>query len=318
MSEKLILLESVLAQGHKTNRDYYQFHCPFCNHHKPKLGVSLGSGKWKCWVCGVNGGRVTVLLNKLAAPKTTLAKAKSLFVETSQPYKQVHSTLTLPPEFKPLWKQGTGIFHNKAKNYLRGRGVTDLDFYKYKIGYCEHGKYRDMVVFPFYDLSGSLIYFTARSYLKNPTISFLVPTAVEKDHVYDEGLVDWSEPITLVESRLDAIVVRRNAIPLNGKQISRSLFNKILEENVSVIYLCLDGDAVKEIMKYSKWFLEHGIEVYITEFPLDEEATKLAGRDVYHDPTSLGHERVWEYIKTAKKMTETESLKFNLLQRLSK
>jgi hypothetical protein len=193
-----------------------------------------------------------------------------------------------------------------------------LDFYKYKIGYCEHGKYRDMVVFPFYDTNGTLVYFTARSYLKNATITFSAPTAVDKDLVYDEGLVDWSEPVTLVESRLDAIVVRRNAVPLNGKQISRSLFNKILEENVSVIYLCLDGDAIKEIMKYSKWFMEHGIDVYITEFPLDEDATKQAGRDVYHDPTSLGHDKVWEYIKSAKKMTETESLKINLLQRLSK
>lgn len=318
MSEKLTLLETVLGQGHKTNRDYYQFHCPFCNHHKPKLGVSIGTGKWKCWVCGVNGGMVTVLLHKLAAPAAVISKAKTLFVETQKSQKQVLSTLSLPSDFKPLWKRGTGLYYNKAFNYLVGRGVTELDIYKHRIGYCDGGKYRDMVVFPFYDTNGTLVYFTGRSFQKNAFIKFSAPTAVDKDLVYDEDLVNWSEPIVLVESKLDAIIVKRNAIPLNGKQISRSLFSKILEENVRVIYLCLDGDAVKDIMKYSSWFMEHGIEVFVTEFPIDEEATRVEGRCVYHDPTSLGHDKVWDYITNAKKMTETNSLKYNLLQKLNK
>tara|TARA_R110000868_G_scaffold12456_25_gene59640 strand:+ start:2435 stop:3391 length:957 start_codon:yes stop_codon:yes gene_type:complete len=318
MSEKLSLLESILGQGHKTNRDYYQFHCPFCNHHKPKLGVSLGTGKWKCWVCGVNGGKVTVLFHKLAAAPAILARAKVLFVETYQSKKQTVTSLSLPPEFTPLWKKGSGLYYNKALKYLLGRGLTILDLFKHRIGYCDHGKYRDMVVFPFYDESGTLVYFTGRSYLSNPVFKFATPTAVEKDRIYDEDLITWSEPIILVESKLDAIVVRRNAIPLNGKQIGRSLFNKILQENVSVIYLCLDGDALKDIMKYSKWFNEHGIEVYMTEFPIDEEATKREGHPVYHDPTSLGHEKVWEYIDNAKKITETENLRYTLLQKLQR
>ncbi len=250
--EKLTLLESVLGQGQKTNRDYYQFHCPFCNHHKPKLGVSLGSGKWKCWVCGVNGGKVTVLFHKLAAAPFVVSKAKALFVEKSQSKKEVVNSLSLPPEFKPLWKQGTGLYYNKALKYLLSRGLTMLDLFKHRIGYCDHGKYRDMVVFPFYDASGALVYFTGRSYLHNPVFKFATPTAVEKDRIYDEDLINWSEPIILVESKLDAVVVRRNAIPLNGKQVSRSLLNKILEENVSVIYLCLDGDAIKDIMKVAQ------------------------------------------------------------------
>jgi ribosomal protein L37AE/L43A len=318
MSEKLRLLESVFGEGHKANRDYYQFNCPFCNHHKPKLGVSLGTGKWKCWVCGANGKKVTVLLHKLAANPSLIARAKALFVETYQSKKEVNDTLSLPPEFKPLWEKGTGLYYNKALKYLLGRGLTTLDLFKHRIGYCDSGKYRDMVVFPFYDEMGTLVYFTGRSYLQNPVFKFAAPTAVEKDRIYDEDQINWSEPIILVESKLDAIVVRRNAIPLNGKQISRSLFNKILEENVSVIYLCLDGDAVKDAMKYSKWFNEHGIEVYITEFPIDEEATKREGHTVYHDPTSLGHEKVWEYIDNAKKVTETENLRYMLLRKLNK
>jgi len=316
--EKLTLLESVLGKGHKTNKDYYQFDCPFCNHHKPKLGVSMGTGKWKCWVCGVNGGMVTILLNKVMASKDVVAKAKKLFVEIEYQRKDTVSTLSLPKEFTPLWKEGSGLFRNKAINYLFGRGVTPLDIFKHKIGYCDHGKYRDMVVFPFYDSNGTLVYYSGRSYSPTAFYKFATPTGVEKDQVFDEDLVNWSEPIILVESKLDAIIVRRNAIPLNGKQISKTLFNKILDENVKVIYLCLDGDAVNDIMRYSTWFLERGIDVYITEFPVDEEATKKEGHTVYHDPTSLGHAKVWEYIESAKKMTDTGSFKFNIKHRLNK
>lgn len=318
MHDKLTLLESVLGQGHKTNRDYYQFHCPFCAHHKPKLGVSLGTGKWKCWVCGVNGGLVTILLGKVLASKDIVAKAKTLFVETTTYKKETVQSLTLPNEYIPLWKTGSGLFRNKAINYLLGRGVTPLDIFKHRIGYCDHGKYRDMIVFPFYDSSGTLTYFTGRSYSSTALYKFATPTAVEKDQVYDEGLVNWAEPIILVESKLDAIIVRRNAVPLNGKQISKSLFNKILDENVSVIYLCLDGDAIKDIIKYSKWFVDRGIEVFITEFPVDEEATKREGHTVYHDPTSLGHAKVWEYINNAKKMTDMDNFKFSIKSRLNK
>lgn len=318
MSEKLQLLESVLGQGHKTNRDYYQFTCPFCNHHKPKLGVSLGTGKWKCWVCETNGSKITILLHKLVAPPQVIAKAKSLFVETFTQKKDAVQGLTLPKEFEPLWKPGTGLFYNKAISYLFGRGVTSLDIFKHRIGYCISGKYKDMIVFPFYNENGTLTYLTGRSFNPLALYSFATPTAIEKDQIFDEGLINWSEPIILVESKLDAIIVRRNSIPLNGKRISKSLFNKILDENVKVIYLCLDGDAVKDIMKYSQWFLDHGIEVYITEFPVDEEQTKLHGHTVYHDPTSLGHQKVWEYIDNAKKVTETTSTKFNILSKLNK
>lgn len=317
--DKLQILEEVLGIGHKTNRDYYQFNCPFCNHHKPKLGVSLGTGKWKCWVCGVNGGKVFILFNKLLVPANTVAKAKKIFVESHPTKKELpvtESSISLPPEFIPLWKKNEGLLYKRAVNYLLSRGVTMLDIFKHRIGYCYKGRYSDMIIFPFYDTDGRLVYFATRSYQSNPKIKFLDPIQGNKDQVFDEGLVNWSEPIILVESKLDSITVRRNAIPLNGKKISKALFKKILDENVKVIYLCLDGDAVKDIMEYSKWFNEHGIEVYATQFPIDEQSSLIEGKTIYHDPTSLGHEKVWEYINTAKKITEFDSFRFKILSKL--
>lgn len=318
MSEKLLLLESVLGQGHKTNRDYYQFHCPFCNHHKPKLGVSLGSGKWKCWVCEVSGSKVVILLNKLRASQSTITKAKALFVENFQVKKDANPSLSLPPEYIPLWKPQNNLYWKKALDYALHRGLTPLDIFKNRIGYCDHGKYKDMLIFPFYSEEGHLIYFTGRSYLQNSVFKFSTPTGIDKDLVYDEDIVNWSEPLIIVESKLDAIAVRRNAMPLNGKEIRKALLKKIIDENVKVVYLCLDGDAVKNIMKYSTWFNEHGIDVFKVEFPINDGASKIEGRTVYHDPSSLGHEEVWKYIKNAKKVTYTDSFRYELYRKLQR
>ncbi len=34
-------LNSVLGNGKKTSKGNFAYHCPFCNHHKPKLEVNL-------------------------------------------------------------------------------------------------------------------------------------------------------------------------------------------------------------------------------------------------------------------------------------
>ena len=39
------LVNSVLGTGKATARNNYAYHCPFCNHHKPKLEVNLTENK---------------------------------------------------------------------------------------------------------------------------------------------------------------------------------------------------------------------------------------------------------------------------------
>jgi hypothetical protein len=53
-------LNSVLGNGKKTSKGNFAYHCPFCNHHKPKLEVNLtesekGEHPWHCWVCDKRG-----------------------------------------------------------------------------------------------------------------------------------------------------------------------------------------------------------------------------------------------------------------------
>lgn len=302
---KLQLLETILGISHKANRDYVQFHCPFCHHRKPKLGINLVTGRWKCWVCATKGSSVQNLTKRIGK-EIYLNEVNTLFKPVYERVKlEVNSQLVhLPKEFKPLYKENTDFFAQKAISYLQSRGLTELDIKKHKIGYCLFGRYKDMVIFPYYNEQNQLVYFTGRSYLPNSSYKFSSPNHIDKNLIFDENQIDWNEPIILVESKLDAIVVRRNAIPLLGKQLTKRLILKIIQSNVDKIYICLDGDASEDTIKMASYFNKFGIDVYKVNLPENE------------DPCSLGFERVWEFIEKAEKITDTNLFKFKILEQL--
>ena len=300
--DKIQFLQSILGQGQKANRDFYQFTCPFCQHYKKKLGVSLEHGYYKCWVCG-SKGNVIGLIKKLRLDASKIDIAKTLFKITSNRTHQFHPTVDLPKDYKPLWIPSKSFFYNRARNYLLDRGLSELDFLKYRIGYCENGSYDKMIIIPNYNESGQLDFFIGRNYEPNPRIKFKDSSA-DKNIIGDELLINWQEPLILCESKLDAIVIKRNAIPLFGKQMSKKLKEKLIEEETQEVYLCLDGDAQREIMKNSEFFIKNGITVYKVQLPNE------------HDPTSLGYNEVWKYINDASQINENELFKFNILEKL--
>lgn len=310
--DKAVFLEKILGRSTKANRDYLQFRCPFCNHRKPKLGVSLTNGKWKCWVCPSKGGTVYTLLRKLNVKPQYLELSKTLFpfenpkparVQSTQRQK---STLALPKEFTPLYSNpSASLFYKLARNYLvESRCVTDLDMYKHRIGYCSSGPYADMVIFPSYAETGELNTFTARSYTNLHHNNFLAPKSIDKNEVvYDEMLINWSEPIILVESKLDSVTIRRNAVPLDGKQITPAMRRKIIE-NVSELVICLDGDALADAMRHARYFVQHGIKVRRVLLPEKE------------DPNSLGYRAIWKYINEAPEIDAPFIWKYNIKNKL--
>lgn len=316
--DKIQLLESVLGKGHRANRDYYQFRCPFHEErHGPKLGISIGTGGWKCWACPAKGRSISGLFWKLNLSKDKIQIARDLWTE-KQIYQRVEqkSQLELPKEFKPLWESTGSFFYQKAKGYVESRGVTEADIIKHRLGYCESGKYANMIIFPSYSEDGFLTFWSGRSYLTDPQYKFTIPNEVEKDQVYDENLVNWSEPVIIVESKLDAIVVRRNAVPQYGKKITSSLKNKIIAEETPKIIFCLDGDALTDAIAQSEYFIKQGIECWKVQLPIDEKETEKHGQTVWHDPSSLGHDEVWKFINRAEQITNVEIFKFRLLNKM--
>ena len=76
-------IENILGKSSKRARENHAFHCPFCNHAKPKLEVNFSENKkgynpWHCWVCDKKGKSVIPLLYQFKASPEKIAEAKSL------------------------------------------------------------------------------------------------------------------------------------------------------------------------------------------------------------------------------------------------
>jgi Ran GTPase-activating protein (RanGAP) involved in mRNA processing and transport len=61
------------------------------------------------------------------------------------------------------------------------------------------------------------------------------------------------------------MAIKRNAIPLLGKNIQSSLMKKIVTSVVDKIYIALDRDAIKQALKFCEKLMAEGKEVYLVD-----------------------------------------------------
>ena len=152
------LVNSVIGAGKPTSGDNYSYHCPFCNHYKPKLEINFkeneeGLHNWHCWVCNKKGKKLVSLFKAVSAPDHKLQELKN-YVKIS--YQEEHGVkveaLALPKEYKPLFEASTSdVVVRQALRYLKERGLDATDIKRYNLGYCESGRYKDMIIIPSYD-----------------------------------------------------------------------------------------------------------------------------------------------------------------------
>jgi len=288
------LVDSVLGKGKQTSRGNYAYHCPFCKHHKPKMEVNFtenkkGHNPWHCWVCNTRGKTIPNLFKKVEA-YDKIEDAKRLIPQGSFVEEVVvHNDLVLPKEFTPFIDKPSSLMAKHALAYLKRRGVTTEDMIKYHMGYCEDGEYKNMIVIPSYDANGNLNYFTARSFEKQPFRKYKNPS-VSRDIIPFEMFINWNSPLILCEGPFDAIAIKRNAIPLLGKNIQTNLMKKIVSSKVEKIYIALDSDAIKSALNFCERFMNEGKEVYLLE--MNDK-----------DPGELGFERFTELIQKSTPLT---------------
>jgi DNA primase len=293
VNELLInLVNKVLGVGKRTARGNQSYHCPFCNHHKPKLEVNFtenpqGKNPWACWACGQKGTTIKSLFKNIqVSPEYTDELKKLVRYGSDVEYVKVDNIVELPKEYKIF---DDSIMSRHALLYLKKRNITQRDILKYNIGYCEYGPYSKMVVIPSYDSNGKLNYFTARSFEKEPYIKYRNPE-VSRDIIPFELFINWDLPIILCEGPFDAMAIKRNAIPLFGKNIQQSLMKKLISSKVQKIYIALDNDALKKSIEFCETLMNEGKEVYLVE---------LKGKD----PSELGFENFTKLIQNITPLT---------------
>ena len=289
----ITILDSALGVGSSLKGNEQAHYCPFCNHHKKKLQVNLDTQRWHCWVCDSKGRSITSLLRKLNVDLRDISVVKDVYGDEPEydSKEEYVAKLQLPKEFKQLYFGPKSInpLYNQALHYLNKRGITKADIVKYNIGYCEDGLYGGRVIIPSYDDNGDLNYFVARSFYEDEKMKYKNPP-ISRDVIVFENMINWNEPITLVEGVFDSFSVKRNVIPLLGKFLLSKLKNKIMEKGVKDVTIMLDSDAVDDSTKHTEWFQKNGIKVR-NIIPTDKDAGEM------------GFQKVNEILKSAKETT---------------
>jgi len=308
MNNELILniLFRVLGEGRRTSNNNYSFKCPNqCHPTKNKLEINLETQQYQCWICGskkegFKGSKIINLLKKLKAPKDIIEELKLLNPKSSKEYTpKTKETVSLPEEFKNLYPSNKSIEAKHAIKFLKSRGITPQDIIKYDIGYCSEGEYSNRIIIPSYDHYGKLNFFTGRSFESKPYISYKNPK-VSRDIIALEFFINWDLPIILCEGMLDAISIKRNAIPLLGKDIQPSLMKKIISSKVDKIYMALDKDIILKSIEIAEMFLSYGKEVYFVD--LDKK-----------DPNAMGFYEFTNLIQNTSPTSQKELMKMKIL-----
>jgi len=301
----IYLMDSVLGKGKPTSKGNRAYHCPECKHHKLKLEINLEEHSphfqsYQCWVCGFKGKKLTTLFKKIGADSDKVNELRLLVKSASKETKITVETkkAILPDEFISLINPPSSISSKHALHYLKNRGITREDIIKYNIGYCEFGRYTNMIIIPSYNSEGNLNYFTARNFDKNASVKYRNPD-VTRDIIGLELFINWNTPITLCEGMFDAIAIKRNVIPLLGKTLQPSLMKKLINSSVNKIYIALDKDAIKQALNFCEQLMNEGKEVYLVD--LNEK-----------DPSDMGFEKFTNLIQNTQPLTFSNLLEKKL------
>jgi len=269
MIKKENILQGILGNSYNT-RDELLFYCPFCKHHKRKLSINLDKSVFKCWVCDTKGGISYIVKRfgscadkyqwQLLNQEIDMSSVETMFNGKEKEEKQ---TIDLPKEYLCLARKYLPYSAKEPLSYLMSRNISSRDILYYKIGYCDMGKYKKRIVVPSFNINGDCDYFSARTYgkgwltYKNPPVS--------KNIIFNDLIIDWNSPITLVEGVFDAIKIK-NSIPILGSTLNENtrLFKKIVLEQPKV-YLGLDKDVLNKSLQIILSLLQYGIEVYFLD-----------------------------------------------------
>jgi DNA primase len=259
------ILEDILGE-HRLHNDYkgqISFDCPVCSHDikgldegdgKGNLEINYKRGVYKCWVCAETHDTYGSLYKLLKKYGNTKQLKKYLLLKPEDDGEQPKRTfiqVRLPKEFVPFKDASLGLkmtpHYKQAFNYLQKRNITDLMIQMYNIGFCYTGHYEHRIIIPSYDSENRLNYFIARSYLNNTKMKYKNPEVDKESLIWNEHLINWDEPVYIVEGAFDSIFLP-NSIPMLGKFMTQNLFDK-LYDNAKKVVIVLDPDAWEDAFR---------------------------------------------------------------------
>ena len=247
------------------------FVCPYpdCKSHKKekkyKLSVNFKKNKYHCWVCGKYGKSVPKLLRAFGhhEESSELSEIYSEFVEgdfIDLFQEEITKPLKLPEGYQFILNRPEHPDFKTAIMYLEGRGISEEHIYRYKIGFCTHGKFKGRIIFPSFDAKGNLNYYVARLPFdcKWP---YKDCDRNKISAVFNEYLIDWEDPLVLVEGIVDSKNIENCAVMLGSELYKNNLLFTRIVENKPKVLTAFDDDAYEKELKTAMSLMEFGVEV---------------------------------------------------------
>lgn len=273
----------------------HYFECPSCHHHNKKLTVNIEKSVWNCFHCEIKGKSFLYLL-KLAGV-SNLNQYKKIFNEEAKINiedidnifgKEVikEKKLALPKGYENLFRSIEKTFYKPAVEYLLKRGLKKEDILKYDIHYSVSDQ---RVLFPSYDRDHNLNYYVARSIQPFENYKYKNAMASKREVIFNEHLIEWDKPLYVVEGIFDAILSRKNAVPILGSNVGKGslLFKRLLQNNTEVI-IALDADAKKKMFKMINELVKYNIPVTYVDWKSEERDIAEMGSDTFEEIVTSG------------------------------
>ena len=260
------LLQSAFGHGNvDTSGKNIALRCPDCNDsklEKKKLVVQLETGWFNCWVCGLSGKNISFLFRKHA--KKYFSQCQDIFdCEKSGKIKEEEEVLSLGfPEDAKLVLRSKDPDARAIVRYLKGRGMTTQDIYRWRVCFSSRFPFIRKAIFPSHDALGELNYYVSRS-IDNSVYKYTNAKIPKSSIVFNEIDIDWSQPVILVEGVFDAVKCPDNTVPVLGSSLpKKSKLYNILSKNRSTVIVAFDSDAETKAHKVCRSLSQSGCNVY--------------------------------------------------------
>jgi len=296
-------LESILGRPkdyHNTQKGLQaNWDCPFCADRRQRFFVNLDRHVVWCHNCEYGATLITFIsdfthtdfksalrtfreyegfLKPLPQSIETEIYEKLFASEISQATNKV--IYKLPDEFIPITSNGSKL-SDRVYGYIKERlpWVTIEEVERRGIGFCLDGRYRNRMIFPFYE-NNELVYWQARTWLKTPDSAVqkkmfrkvLNPSLTEEQVKQGMQAVEKSEVIynidafleerivVLTEGVFDSLTLGNIGGGLNGKHLSDFQLMKLIvnKDKIDVVVILLDGDAYQNAIVAANSFGRKG------------------------------------------------------------
>lgn len=247
-----------------TNRSYYNFRCNVCGDSvrdkRKRRGYILKGDDGLMFFCHNCGYKTPAdkwmkeffpleyrEYTRELISETTFNKPK---VEFEKPVEEFYDEKMDVKFFVPVNSKKCDLC-KIALEYCRQRNIPKEIYSKWFV--ASDGRFKDRLVIPFYDKTGSIYYYQCRSLL-GQTPKYLSRKGSDLNSIYNFYNVDYSKPVIIVEGPIDSMFLE-NAIAITGLKKS---FDKIGFIEKKYFIFDFDGPGISQTIE----FLKKGYHVF--------------------------------------------------------